>query len=88
MARKQETPFNKIMLTRAKLRMFVEFGDHALDGQTPQEFAADVAECLEYLMDFRNIVNGMVTLDEKPGRAALSYIDENDVRAVFGEDWK
>ena len=77
MSRKTEKPFNKIMLTRAKLGMFVQYGDAALDGQTAQEFAADVHECLEYLMEFRNIVNGMVTFDEAPSRAVVPYLSDD-----------
>lgn len=84
MAKKPEKPFHKIMVTRAKLRMFVEYGDNALDGQTAQEFAADVQECMEHLMELRNIINGMVTLDEPPARAALAYINDDDIEAVRG----
>lgn len=85
MAKKPEKPFNKIMMVRSKLRMFVEYGDHALDGQTPQEFAADVLECFEYLMEFRNIVNGMVSFDETPSRAVLPYLSD-DVRGELVAD--
>lgn len=77
MARKTETPFNKIMVIRSRLRLYVEYGDNALDGQTPQEFAADVAECLEYLMSFRNIINGMVLLEQPPEQAVLPYLPED-----------
>jgi hypothetical protein len=77
MARRQvDKPFHKIMTVRSKLRMYVEYGDHALDGQTPQEFAADVQECFELLMDFRNIINGMVSFDETPQRAVLPYLED------------
>jgi hypothetical protein len=75
MPRKSETPFHKLMTVRAKLRMYVEYGDHALDGQTPQEFAAEVQECFALLMDFRNIINGMVSFDQTPQRAVLPYIE-------------
>lgn len=83
MAKKTETPFHKIMVTRANLRMFVEYGDAALKGQTPQEFAADVMECFEWLMEFRNIINGMVALDEAPSRAVVPYLSD-DVVADLG----
>ena len=73
MARKPETPFNKIMAVRNKLRLYVEFGDNALDG-TPQEFAEEVQECMEYLMSFRNIINGMVSFDDTPERSVLLYL--------------
>jgi hypothetical protein len=75
MPKKPQTPFDKIMFTRTKLRLFVEYGDQALQGQTVPEFAADVAECFEYLMAFRNIINGMVSFDEPPARAVLPYLD-------------
>lgn len=80
MARKTETPFHKIMTIRAKLRMYVEYGDHALNGQTPQEFAADIQEIVEYLMDFRNMVNSMVSFDDTPSRSVLPYISDDDLR--------
>jgi hypothetical protein len=80
MARRQDKPFDKLMTVRAKLRMYVEYGDHALDGQTPQEFAADVQECFELLMDFRNIINGMVSFNETPQRAVLPYLNSEDLR--------
>lgn len=84
MSQKPEKPFNKIMTVRSKLGLFVEYGDHALDGQTPQEFAADVLECFEHLMAFRNIVNGMASLDEPPARAALLYVSDEDIEAARG----
>ncbi len=77
MARKTETPFHKIMLVRSKLRLYVEYGDAALQGQTVQEFAADVLECFEWLMEFRNIINGMVSFDEAPSRAVLPYLSDD-----------
>lgn len=76
MARKTETPFHKIMVTRAKLGMYVEHGDVALGEQTAQEFAADVRECFEYLMSFRNIINGMVGFDQPPELAVLPYLPD------------
>lgn len=76
MARKGEKPFHKIMLTSSKLRLYVEHGDLALDGQTPQQFAADVLECFEHLMTFRNIVNGMVSFEQAPAEAARMYLPE------------
>ena len=76
MSKKNETPFNKIMMTRAKLGLYVKYGDNALNGQTPQEFAKDVEEVLEYLMTFRNIINGMVSFDEEPERAVIPYLSD------------
>lgn len=77
MARKSETPFNKIMNVRTKLRLYVEYGDAALGEQTPQEFATDTLECFEHLMEFRNIINGMVSFDEAPSRAVVPYLSDD-----------
>lgn len=85
MGRNTEKPFNKIMLTKGKLRAYVTYGDMALDGQTPQEFAADVLECFELLMEFRNIINGMVTFDETPSRAVLPYLDEDVLKEASAD---
>lgn len=82
MARKPQTPFDKIMIIRSKIGLYVQYGDAALDGQTPQEFVADVGECFEYLMSFRNIINGMVALDEPPERAVLAYIPDHEIVAA------
>lgn len=75
-----EKPFHKISTVQSRLRMYVEYGDAALQGQTPQEFAADIQECFDYLMDFRNIINGMVSFDEPPKVAAAPYLEEIDLR--------
>ena len=75
MARKTETPFNKILMTRSRLGMFVRYGEHALDGKTFQEFAAEVNEAMGYLMDFRNIVAGMVQFDETPQQSIEYYLE-------------
>lgn len=72
----KETPFDKILITGGKLRLYVKYGEVALDGQTVQEFAVDVQECFQYLMDFRNIVNGMVGLEVPPADAAKMHLDE------------
>jgi hypothetical protein len=77
MARKTETPFHKIMVMQTRLRLYVEHGDAALDGQTPQQFAADVLECFEHLMTFRNIVNGMISFNLPPAEAARMYLPES-----------
>ena len=74
--KREQTPFDKLMMVRSRLRMYVEYGDHALDGQTPQEFAAEVQESLDLLMDFRNMVNSMASLEETPQRAVLVYLDD------------
>ena len=80
MARKAEKPFDKIMTIRSRLALYVQYGDAALGEQTPQAFAADVMECFELLMEFRNIINGMVAFDQAPSRAVLPYLSDN----VFG----
>lgn len=77
------------MTVRSKLRMYIEYGDHALGDQTPQEFAADVLECFEHLMEFRNIINGMVSFDQEPSRAVLPYISEDvlkEAREIIDAD--
>ena len=79
MARK-EKPFDKIMLTKGKLDMYVQYGDIALKGQPPQEFASEVKEAFGYLMDFRNIINGMVRFDEAPDRAVIPYLSDEVLR--------
>lgn len=80
MPRKTETPFHKILQVRSKLGLYIEYGDNALGDQTPQEFASDVRECFEYLMEFRNIINGMVSFDEAPSRAVVPYLSDDVLR--------
>lgn len=75
MTRKTEKPFDKIVLTRGKLDMYVQYGDAVLKGQTPQEFAAEVQEAFAYLLDFRNMVSAMAKLDEAPAGAVRMYLD-------------
>ncbi len=82
MANKPETPFHKIMLTRQKLKLYGDYGDRALDGQTLAEMIADASQCIETLIEFRNIINGMVSLDEAPRRAVMPYLSD-DVIAEF-----
>ena len=84
MAQKSQTPFDKMMVTQARLHMYVQHGDVALQGQAPQEFAAEVKECMDHLMTFRNIINGMVSFDEVPERAALFYIPDEMIQEVAG----
>lgn len=82
MAKGSEKPFNKIMMVRARLRLYVEHGEHALDGLTAQEFAAETMECFDYLLEFRNIVNSMVSLDEPPSRAVLPYLSDEVLASI------
>lgn len=72
---KAEKPFHKITVTQALLRMYVEHGDPALQGRAPQEFAAEVLECFEWLMDFRNLINGMVSFNRPPKEAVAPFLD-------------
>jgi len=74
--KRQDTPFDKIMRTASTLRLYVEYGDVALDGQTPQEFAADTQEALQYLLDFRNMVNSMAALNESPQDAIQHHLTQ------------
>jgi hypothetical protein len=73
---KAEKPFNKIVMTRAALDMYVEHGEAALQGRSHAEFIAEIREAFGYLMDFRNIINGMVRFDDVPREAVLPYLDE------------
>lgn len=75
MARKPK-PFDKIMMTKSKIDLFVQYGEHALGEQTIGEFMADVKEVVGYLMDLRNIINGMVSFDEPPQQAVRPYLDD------------
>lgn len=79
MPKRHETPFDKIMTVRTALGLYVDHGDTLLQqrGQTAREFAADVRECFEYLMAFRNIINGMVSFNEPPERAMLFYLPDD-----------
>ena len=70
---KPEKPFNKILMTHGKLRLYLQIGDDALEGQTREEFISDVAECFQYLIDFRNIVNSMASLEMPPADAAKMH---------------
>jgi hypothetical protein len=83
--RREETPFDKIMVVASRLRLYTQYGDHALGDQTPQQFAGDVLEAFEHLMVFRNIVNGMASFEQRPEEAAASYISHDVLkRAVEG----
>jgi hypothetical protein len=77
-----KTPFDKILAARNKLAMFVEYGEPALGGQSFKGFAEEVNEAFEYLMSFRNIINGMVSLEEPPDRAVLPYLSGDALQAA------
>ncbi|MEY1555296.1 hypothetical protein AB3Y40_06640 [Yoonia sp. R2331] len=72
---KKESTLNKIIMTRTKLGLWVNYGDVALDGQEPQEFAAEVKECFDALMDFRNIVSAMASLEGEPKDRAREFLE-------------
>lgn len=78
MPKKAKRPFDKIMLTRSKLDLYVRYGDNALGDQTLPEFITDVHEAFGWLMDFRNIINAMVGFDEAPTKAVLPYLPDWD----------
>jgi len=82
---KRQKPFDKIMSVRTTLDMYVKFGDAALRGQSVEDFLKDVQESFEHLMAFRNIINGMVTFDETPTRAALFYVPSNEIEEAAQE---
>lgn len=67
-------PFDKIMLTRSKLDLFIEYGDAALQGQQFPDFMRDVRECYGHLLTFRNLVNSMVGLEETPEEAVRAFL--------------
>jgi hypothetical protein len=77
MARRKEKPFDKIMATRTKLQQYLHYGESALHDQNINDFLTDVAECYGYLMDFRNIINGMVSFDETPQQAVVPYLSDD-----------
>jgi hypothetical protein len=85
MPKRKETPFDKIMTARAKLDMFVRYGDVALKEQSFAEFAAEVNEAFGFLMDFRNMVQGMVTFSEEPGLAVIPYMSREELAAAGGQ---
>lgn len=82
MARKPQTPFDKIMTVRSKLDLYIRFGDSALGGQSEKEFLVEVHEALELLMEFRNIINSMVSLEEAPLMAVLPYLSDDVVKSL------
>lgn len=74
MARKRP-PLDDVVMTRSKLEMYVQYGDAALKGQSPQEFAAEVLAAYKHLMDVRNIVLAVSRLDQAPSDAARFCIE-------------
>lgn len=82
MPKKPERPFAKILDVKSRVRLYLQFGEHALGGKTVAEFMAEIDETLEHLMDFRNMVNAMVAFDEAPGQAVLPYLSNDDLDAA------
>jgi hypothetical protein len=82
MPRRTETPFDKIMTARTKLDMFVRYGDVALKDQSFADFAAEINEAFGFLMDFRNMVQGMAKFSEAPGLAVIPYMSRDQLAAA------
>ena len=82
MPRRTEKPFDKIMTVRTTLQMYAEYGDVALKGRDPQDFAKDVREIVEYLMEFRNIINGMVGFEQPPSEAVIPYLSDEAIASI------
>lgn len=78
MPKKTQKPFDKIVMTRSRLDMYVEHGEAALQGQTHAEFIAEIHEAFSHLMSFRNIVNGMVRFEEPPAEAVKAYLEYDE----------
>lgn len=73
MPKRAATPFDKIMTTRAKLELMATYPDHFSD-EDRRAVIADANKVVGWLMDFRNIVNGMVSFEEPPKDAAAAYV--------------
>jgi hypothetical protein len=82
MPKKPPRPLDKILDVRSRVELFIRYGDHALGGKTIAEFMPEVSEALGYLMDFRNMVNAMSSLDEAPSEAVLPYLSNDALDAV------
>jgi hypothetical protein len=75
MPKKSDTPFDRIFRTRAELDMLVRHPE-MLDRVEVAKLVADAQFTVATLMKFRNIINGMVALDEDPSDAVRPYLDE------------
>ena len=77
MPKKGKAPLEKILRTRQTLRLYAEHGEAVFKNADEKKQALiDAGDCLAILMDFRNIINGMVDLTEEPCVAVLPYLDE------------
>lgn len=82
MPKKPPCPLDKILDVRSRVDLFIRYGDHALGDKTIADFMPEVSEVLEYLMDFRNMVNAMASLDEAPSQAVLPYLSNDALDAA------
>jgi hypothetical protein len=68
-------PFHQIVMTQSQLSLAKD----RMDRMKPEEIQALLKEAhtaIETLMDFRNIINAMVSLKEDPRTAARPYVDD------------
>ena len=73
---KQEKPFNRILMASGKLAMWKNHGDKIFDSESEKdELLQEAAFAVQTLLDFRNIVNGIVGLDQDPREAAKPYLE-------------
>lgn len=72
-------PLDTIVEHASKLRMFQEFGEQALGGQSMDEFIKEVAVSYGHLMDLRNLISHACKLDNKPVRNAMMIADRDDI---------
>lgn len=79
--RKSETVLEKTLRTRNNLTLFKEHGDAALEvaGRSRDELLHDACEALDVLMEFRNIVSSMASLDVSPAFAASMMVADIDI---------
>ena len=82
MPKKPQTPLDKILYVKTMTRLYLTHEEHALGGETVLEFMVKVDEVLGYLMDFRNMVNAMASLDEDPSQAVLPYLSNDALDAA------
>lgn len=74
MARKEKL-INTVLLTGGKLRLVASVGEAALEGQSVQDFAAEVLSAYSELMEFRNMVSSMAAFDQSPKDSVAHFFD-------------
>ncbi len=81
MSRKKqmERPFALVSMAHSTLRMAVEH-PQAFDEEKLRELVKDASIAMNYLMDFRNIVNSMAGLEDEPQDAALRHIKFDKIK--------